>query len=207
MNDRKEELYFTDEAEGPGQEKNENLKPYESRAEEQFSLDTVKFSGKSGSKILDNEKEYELTNQMYSVLNNIRNKTLSETEENDDNEFMNLGNKSSPGKESPRKVDAKQSPGKFTEGYVSFSSTSGMRNVKNLRLDPETLPEYGYEDPGRKQNSEIILLLDDENGFKGSGGSGLGKRAQPCANELMEEGLGSDMQPRKYLVTIPVFKL
>jgi len=174
--------------------------------QEGICLDGDKFSESNECKILDNDKEHELTSQMDRVLISIRNKSVTDTRENEDNEFMNLVTKS-PGKPSPGKGDSKRSPDKFTDGYVGFSSTSSMLNKKNLRLDPEGLGESGYDNFGGKQGSEIVLLLDEENSFKGAGDLGLGKRAQPCANDLMDEGLGIDMPPKKYLVTIPVFKL
>jgi hypothetical protein len=180
--------------------------------EEGFCLDGVKFSGKSDCKILDNEKEHELTSQMDRVLNSIRNKTVTEIQENEDNEFMNLVKKSSPGKGSPTK-GSKGSPDKSSDVYVGFSSSSGMRNKKNLRLDqaclPEGLGESSFDDFTRGKGSDIVLLLEEENSFKTADNTdfGLGKRPQPCASEMMEEGFQDRMHGKKYLITVPMFKL
>jgi hypothetical protein len=181
--------------------------------EEGFCLDGVKFSGKSDCKILDNEKEHELTSKMDRVLNSIRKKTVTEIQENEDNEFMNLVKNSSPGKGSPTKVNSKGSPDKFSDGYVGFSSTSSMLNKKNLRLDqaclPEGLGESSFDDFTRGKGSDIVLLLDEENTFKTGDNTdfGLGKRRQPCASDLMDEGFENRMHGKKYLITVPMFKL
>jgi hypothetical protein len=181
--------------------------------EEGFCWDGVKFSDKSDCKILDNEKEHELTSQMDRVLNSIHNKTLTEIQENEDNGFMNLVKKSSPGKSSPNKAGSMGSPDKFSDGYVKFSSSSSMLNKKNLRLDQaclqEGLGESSFDDFTRGNGSPIVMLLDEENTFRTADNTdfGLGKRPQPCASELMEEGFEDRMHGKKYLITVPMFKL